>query len=41
MKKEKKGSIKQKQPRATSMHLADWRLVSPAEAPMLLYTLCF
>lgn len=41
MKKEKKGTIEQKQPRATSMYLADGSLVSPMEVPMLPYTLCF
>lgn len=41
MKRRKKGTRKQKQPRATSMHLADWCLVSPTEVPMLPYTLCF
>lgn len=41
VKKEKKGTIEQKQPRATSMCLADGSLVTPTEVPKLPYTLCF
>lgn len=37
----KKGNQKTKEPRATSIRLADWYLVLPTEVPMLLYILCF